>query len=76
MQGIERAAAVLRAVGHGDGGVRLADLVEIAHENERLMARVHGFSLGLMRVDSLRATAARAAGITRFEPGSGWAAVK
>lgn len=37
---------------------RLADLVEVAQENERLMARVHSFSLGLMRVDSLRATVA------------------
>ncbi|MEO7916475.1 MAG: DUF484 family protein [Dokdonella sp.] len=37
---------------------RLQDLIEVAHENERLMARVHGFSLGLMRVDSLRATVA------------------
>ena len=37
---------------------RLQDLIEVAHENERLMARVHSFSLGLMRVDSLRATVA------------------
>lgn len=37
---------------------RLQELVEVAHENERLMARVHAFSLGLMRVDGLRATVA------------------
>lgn len=35
---------------------RLHDLIEIAHENESLMVRVHTLTLALMRADSLAAT--------------------
>lgn len=36
---------------------RLHELIEIAHENEQLMVRVHSLTLSLMRADSLAATA-------------------
>ncbi|MBN8728754.1 MAG: DUF484 family protein [Xanthomonadales bacterium] len=35
---------------------RLHELIEIAHENEQLMVRVHTFTLALMRAGSLSAT--------------------
>lgn len=35
---------------------RLQELIEIAHENEQLMIRVHTLTLGLMRVDGLADT--------------------
>ncbi len=35
---------------------RLQELIEIAHENEQLMVRVHTLTLGLMRVDGLAET--------------------
>lgn len=38
-------------------GRRLHDLIEIAHENEALMVRVHTLTLALMRARSLRETA-------------------
>ncbi|HRG16721.1 MAG TPA: DUF484 family protein [Pseudomonadota bacterium] len=38
---------------------RLQELIEVAQENEQLMARVHGFTLSLMRAGSLGDTLAR-----------------
>lgn len=38
---------------------RLQELIEVAQENEQLMARVHGFTLSLMRSGSLGDTLAR-----------------
>ncbi len=35
---------------------RLRELIEIAHDNEQLMVRVHGFTLALMRAPDLVAT--------------------
>ncbi|MBK7042558.1 MAG: DUF484 family protein [Rhodanobacteraceae bacterium] len=39
---------------------RLQELIEVAQENEQLMARVHGFTLSLMRAGSLGDTLSRA----------------
>ena len=38
---------------------RLQELIEVAQENEQLMARVHGFTLSLMRAGSLGDTLSR-----------------
>lgn len=38
---------------------RLQELIEVAQENEQLMARVHGFTLSLMRTGSLGDTLSR-----------------
>ncbi len=53
MQGIERAAAVLRAVGHGGGGLRLADVVEAVGLPKTTVHRVVGAleAEGLLRTD-------------------------
>lgn len=54
MQGIERAAAVLRAVGHGGGGLRLVDLVDAVGLPKTTVHRVVGAleAEGLLRTDA------------------------
>ncbi len=42
---------------------KLQELIEIANENEQLMARVHAFTCGLMRAVSAEETLSRAAAI-------------
>jgi len=51
---------VLREKNH-ELGKRLHELIDIAHENERLMIRVHAFTLNLMRAQSLAETLQRIA---------------